>query len=107
MIHIKRNAETFGNDVLELYKNQDSATVHEAMGRRGAMDSSIKPIAKGMKICGRALTCSCHSGDNIMLIKAISMARPGDVVVADKVNARNTHHALHLAHSVKHSYVAR
>ena len=36
-----------------------------------------------MTICGPALTVSCHTGDNLMLIKAVSMARPGDVIIAD------------------------
>lgn len=63
--------------------DQDVATVHEAMGRRGAMHHLIKPIDRKMRMCGRALTVRCQSGDNLMLIKAVSMARPGDVIVAD------------------------
>ena len=61
----------------------DVATLHEAMGKRGAMVHEIKPLAPDMKCCGRALTVKCHSGDNLMLIKAVSMAQPGDVIVAD------------------------
>lgn len=57
------------------------STVHEAQGRRGAMDSGIKPIFPGMRTCGPALTVSCHIGDNLMLVPAISLARPGDVLV--------------------------
>lgn len=62
---------------------QDVATVHEAMGRQGAMTHEIKPVEPAMRMCGRALTVKCHPGDNLMLIKAVSMAQPGDVVVAD------------------------
>lgn len=83
MFHIIKNYPRFDQALLDAYANESSATVHEAMGRRGAMNHTIKPIAKGMKIVGRALTVRCHAGDNIMLIKAISMAQPGDVVVAD------------------------
>ena len=68
---------------LEELSKQDVATVHEAMGQIGALTHEFRPIRNGMKMCGRALTVKCHSGDNIMLIKAISMARPGDVVIAD------------------------
>ena len=63
--------------------DSDAATIHEAMGKRGAMNHTIRPIAGGMKCCGRALTVKCHPGDNLMLIKAVSMAQPGDVIVAD------------------------
>lgn len=83
MVNIIKNYPRFGNELLEAYKDQSSATVHEAMGRRGAMDHTIKSIARGMKIVGCALTVRCHAGDNIMLIKAISMAKTGDVIVAD------------------------
>ena len=87
MIHILKRGPECESAVLRGYAAQSSATVHEAMGRRGALDPSIKPIAKGMRVCGQALTVRCHTGDNLMLIKAISMARAGDVIVADMGNA--------------------
>ena len=59
------------------------ATVHEALGQIGALDRTIQAIAPGMRLCGRALTVRCHPGDNLMLIKAISMAGPDDVLVVD------------------------
>ena len=39
--------------ILALYREQSAATIHEAMGRRGAMDSRIKPIYSGMKVVGQ------------------------------------------------------
>ena len=83
MIHIIKKTPIVSGEVLKAFSEQSSATVHEAMGRRGAMNASIKPISRGMKTCGRALTVRCHAADNIMLIKAICMAKPGDVIVAD------------------------
>lgn len=83
MIHIIHKIPHATDALLRAYAEQAAATVHEAMGQRGAMTPDIKPIAKGMKFCGRALTVRCHAGDNLMLIKAISMAKPGDVIVAD------------------------
>ena len=68
--------------VKELAK-YSSATVHEALGRVGAVDYGIKPISKGMKICGPAVTVCCHVGDNLMLHKAVAAADPGDVIIAD------------------------
>lgn len=59
------------------------ATVHEALGQVGAVDRAIRPLAPGMRVCGRALTVRCHPGDNLMLIKAMSMAGEGDVIVLD------------------------
>lgn len=59
------------------------ATVHEALGKIGALDGAIRPLDRGMKLCGRAVTVCCHPADNLMLIKAASMAAPGDVLVLD------------------------
>lgn len=83
MLNIKRNVPSCDSMLLEEFKLQSAATVHEAMGRRGALDPVIKPIVRSMRMCGQALTVRCHTGDNLMLIKAVSMARPGDVIVAD------------------------
>ncbi|MFE2065825.1 4-carboxy-4-hydroxy-2-oxoadipate aldolase/oxaloacetate decarboxylase [Streptomyces sp. NPDC059467] len=58
-----------------------AATVHEAQGRLGALDSTIKPVDHRMKLCGPAFTVVCAPRDNLMLQTAIHYARPGDVVV--------------------------
>lgn len=60
-----------------------AATVHEALGRIGAMDSAIKPLDPQMRVAGRALTVDSAPGDNLMIQYAVSIARPGDVLVVD------------------------
>lgn len=65
----------------EAYAKVASATAHEAMGRRGAVHSSIKPIRNGMRLLGRAFTCVCPPGDNLTLHAALKMASRGDVIV--------------------------
>ena len=37
-----------------------AATIHEAQGRKGALDSAIKPIDRDMSFCGTAFTVVCH-----------------------------------------------
>lgn len=83
MIHILKHIQRLTAEQIASFWGQSTATVHEAMGRRGAIDSQIRPLTRGMYICGNALTVSCHTADNIMLIKAISMAKPKDVIIAD------------------------
>jgi len=68
--------------MIEAYRKLESATVHEAAGRIGAVRSCIKPLHRGMKVVGPALTVKCHPMDNLMLHKAIEIAEPGDVIVA-------------------------
>jgi len=59
-----------------------TATVHEAIGRRGYLGPSIRPVQQGTRISGTALTVLCWPGDNLMLHLAVDQAREGDIVVA-------------------------
>lgn len=82
MVHVIREIERSDKEMVDQFESVSAATAHEAMGRTGAMASNIKPIYSGMKVCGPAITVQCHVGDNIMLHKALSIAQPGDVLVA-------------------------
>lgn len=82
-VNIIHNIHRCRPEIIKRFGSQGSATVHEAMGRKGAVDPSIKPIAKGMRICGSAFTVQCSPRDNLMLVKAISIAQPGDIIIAD------------------------
>jgi 4-hydroxy-4-methyl-2-oxoglutarate aldolase len=70
-------------EVVQALSQFAPATLHEAQGRRGALDWRIKPIYPGMRFCGPALTVRCTAGDNLMLQVGISIAEPGDVIVID------------------------
>ena len=69
--------------LVDRYRGLSSATVHEASGGKGALSSGIKPISPEMRICGPVVTVRIRPGDNLMLHKAIYVAEPGDVIVAD------------------------
>jgi 4-hydroxy-4-methyl-2-oxoglutarate aldolase len=57
------------------------ATVHEAQGRSGLLDPSIRPIQQGVRLAGPAVTVLCPPGDNLMIHLAVEHCRPGDVLV--------------------------
>ncbi|NLB47608.1 MAG: 4-carboxy-4-hydroxy-2-oxoadipate aldolase/oxaloacetate decarboxylase [Microbacteriaceae bacterium] len=58
------------------------ATIHEAMGRVGLMRPYIRPVYKGAKMCGPAVTVLLQPGDNWMLHVAAEQVQAGDVLVA-------------------------
>lgn len=58
-----------------------TATLHEAAGKIGVMPMVIKPVARGMRFSGPALTVQSPGGDNLWLHRAIDAAQPGDVLV--------------------------
>jgi 4-hydroxy-4-methyl-2-oxoglutarate aldolase len=65
------------------------ATVHEAMGRVGLLDAGIRPIFPGARVAGSAVTVMCGPGDNLMIHAAVSVVRPGDVLVVATFSPSN------------------
>lgn len=63
------------------------ATIHEAQGRVGLLGSHLRPIYRGVRIAGNALTCEVTPGDNWSFYLAVEMAKPGDVVVVSPTSA--------------------
>ncbi len=57
-------------------------TIHEAMGRVGLMRPYIRPVWKGAKIAGTAVTVLLQPGDNWMMHVAAEQVQEGDVLVA-------------------------
>ncbi|MGN6580722.1 MAG: RraA family protein [Bordetella sp.] len=59
------------------------AILADVAGRRGALHGRIRPLHPSMKLAGTALTVEVRPGDNLMIHAAISLAKPGDVLVID------------------------
>ncbi|MCL6633189.1 MAG: 4-carboxy-4-hydroxy-2-oxoadipate aldolase/oxaloacetate decarboxylase [Alicyclobacillus herbarius] len=78
---IVRNIERVDPTALRELQNFGTATLHEAMGRSGLMKPYLRPIYDTARVCGSAVTVSCHPGDNLMIHAAIEVCRPGDVLV--------------------------
>lgn len=60
-----------------------SASIYEAQGAIGALDSGIKPLCHSMHVSGPAFTVDIRPGDNLMLHYALLHTQPGDVLVVD------------------------
>jgi 4-hydroxy-4-methyl-2-oxoglutarate aldolase len=60
-----------------------TGNVGDCLGRMAAMHGEIRPLAFGMKAVGPALTVKVPPTDNLMIHKALTLAKPGDVMVID------------------------
>lgn len=79
---VKRRIERADPAAVEHLSRFGVATIHEAMGRVGLLQPHIRPVYKGARCCGTAVTVLLQPGDNWMMHVAAEQLQPGDVVVA-------------------------
>ncbi|HSV80938.1 MAG TPA: 4-carboxy-4-hydroxy-2-oxoadipate aldolase/oxaloacetate decarboxylase [Ramlibacter sp.] len=79
---VYRNIQRTDRETTEALAKFGSATVHEAMGRVGLMNTYLRPIYSGAQVSGTAVTVLLHPGDNWMMHVVAEQIQPGDIVVA-------------------------
>jgi 4-hydroxy-4-methyl-2-oxoglutarate aldolase len=80
---INERIERPPKDLIAAFRRHDTAKIADAMGRGAVMHHEIKPIRRGVQICGPAVTVWTRPGDVLFVLKASDVMQPGDVLVVD------------------------
>lgn len=89
---VVRTVERTPVELVERLGAAGTATVHEAIGRRGYVGSDITPIQRDVRLAGTAITVLSHPGDNLMIHAAVETCTDGDVLVV--VNTAPSTHGM-------------
>ncbi|HUX40394.1 MAG TPA: 4-carboxy-4-hydroxy-2-oxoadipate aldolase/oxaloacetate decarboxylase [Rectinemataceae bacterium] len=88
---VRREIERADPAVCEEFARLGVATVYEAQGQTGYMDTRMRPIQQGKSVCGPAVTVICPAGDNLMIHAAVECCQPGDILVVTTEGESNRH----------------
>ena len=80
---IRRDITRVSADVARRAASFQAAILADVAGRRGTLNGRIAPVSPEMKCAGPAFTIEVRPGDNLMIHTAMTMAKPGDVLVID------------------------
>lgn len=81
LLTIKRQFPRPTAEQVAAFRGLLTGFVADALGGRGALHPSIKPIAGSGPICGVAVPCAAGAADNLALLGSLLIVEPGDVVV--------------------------
>ncbi len=83
LLTIRRHFERPDAALLARLAGTQTGYVTDALGGGGAMASGIKPVERRQAaFVGVALTCETGPSDNLAIMAALALAKPGDVIVA-------------------------
>lgn len=80
---IRRNFERPSPDLIALFRDFETPDISDILNRMYTMVPEIKNLINDQPLVGPALTVKVFPGDNLMVHKALDVAKPGDVVVID------------------------
>lgn len=87
---VRRSIERADSRTVDELGAVGTATVHEAIGRRGYLGPGLRPIQADVRVAGSAVTVLSHPGDNGMVHAAVEVCQPGDMLVVT-TTAPSTH----------------
>ena len=86
LLTVRRNFPRPAAALVKALSGTPTGYLIDAMGGRGALDHTIKPLAgvpaSMTQLSGVAVTCLAGPSDNLAVFAAIDIAKPGDIIVA-------------------------
>jgi RraA family protein len=70
-------------EMVEKFRYLATSLISDNINRLYGIGASLRPYHKNGKMVGTAFTVKTRPGDNLMVHKAIDLAKPGDVLVVD------------------------
>ena len=80
---IRRDFERVSPEVVKKASRFAASILADVAGRRGTLDGRVAPVSPAMRVAGPAFTIEVRAGDNLMIHAAMTMAKPGDILVID------------------------
>ncbi|MGE5524580.1 MAG: RraA family protein [Rhodospirillaceae bacterium] len=80
---VRLNCPRVTSDMVSEAATLPAAILADVYGRRGTLSGRIAALSPTMRVAGPALTVEVRPGDNLMIHAALSIAKPGDVIVVD------------------------
>lgn len=81
-LRIKQTINRPGASLIQGFKDIPVANIGDSMNRMFCLDAAIRPVNDN-PLLGPAFTVRVRPGDNLLLHKALDMAKPGDIIVVD------------------------
>src|SRR5689334_21714143 len=80
---IRRDFERVSPEIVQRASKFAASILADVAGRRGTMDGRIAAVSPSMRMAGPAFTIEVRPGDNLMIHAAMTIAKPGDILVID------------------------
>lgn len=82
-MNLKREVLSFMSVTVDQFRSIPTTCISDALDGLNNLHPSIKPLNNEHVLCGRAFTVKMPVGDNLVVLKALRTANPGDILVID------------------------